>query len=69
MKLYDDPKPKIDAAIGNMQGFLATLETNLLESEFVCGTKYSIADCVCTCFLARLSMIGLLQDQLKESVR
>jgi len=66
LTLYENPEPKREAAVAEMQGFLDELENNLSESEFTCGSKYTLVDCVATCLLARLNMISLLDAQLQN---
>merc|ERR1711874_966945 len=45
---------------------IASLKERLGRGQFVCGETYSLADCLYTCTLARLAMLGLLDNLLTE---
>ena len=53
-----------DESLGPIQEVLDQLEQRLNGNDFICGPDYSLADCLYTCLLARLSMIDLLKEQI-----
>ena len=53
-----------EESLGPIQEVLDQLEQRLTGNDFICGPDYSLADCLYTCLLARLSMIDLLKDQI-----
>ena len=53
-----------EESLGPIQEVLDQLEQRLNGNDFICGPDYSLADCLYTCLLARLSMIGLLKEQI-----
>ena len=61
-------KPPLKAkeeSLGQIQEVLDQLEQRLNNRNyFICGPDYSLADCLYTCLLARLSMIDLLKEQI-----
>ena len=58
LKMFENPKDNLNAALNQMEGVLDEVEKNLSETEFICGDKYTLADCLFTCMLGRLNMIG-----------
>merc|ERR1712066_496511 len=69
MEIFQDPLKTQGEALAKMRPVLDQLEERLTRTEFVCGDLYSLADCLYTCTLARLSMVGLLEDLLKDRPR
>ena len=60
-------KPPLKAkeeSLGQIQEVLDQLEQRLKGNDFICGPDFSLADCLYTCLLARLSMIDLLKEQI-----
>ena len=53
-----------EESLGQIQEVLDQLEQRLNGNDFICGPDYSLADCLYTCLLARLSMIDLLKEQI-----
>ena len=53
-----------EESLGPIQEVLDQLEQRLNGNDFICGPDYSLADCLYTCLLARLSMIDLLKEQI-----
>ena len=53
---------------GPLNSALDNLEKKLEESggPFLCGGKYTLADCLFTCVLARLGMISMLGETFKS---
>ena len=69
MKIFQDPQKTQGEALAKMLPVLDRLEERLVRAQFVCGETYSLADCLYTCTLARLSMVGLLDNLLTERPR
>ena len=66
---FSEIKPPLKAkeeSLGQIQEVLDQLEQTLIlnGNYFICGPDYSLADCLYTCLLARLSMIDLLKEQI-----
>ena len=66
LKLLENPQENRDEALELMQGLLDQLETNLSETEFICGPKYTFADCLFTILLARLKMLEVIDQNLEK---
>ena len=66
MKIFQDPEKTQGEALAKMLPVLDRLEERLGRGQFVCGETYSLADCLYTCTLARLAMLGLLDNLLTE---
>merc|ERR1712241_1346198 len=66
MTIFEDPQGIQSRALAKMLPVLDVLEERLDRAEFVCGDSYSLADSLYTCTLARLSMVGLLEDLLRR---
>ena len=51
-----------------MNSALDTLERKLEDcgGPFLCGSEYTLADCLFTCVLARLGMISMLEETFKS---
>ena len=69
MKIFQDPQKTQGEALAKMLPVLDRLEERLGRGQFVCGETYSLADCLYTCTLARLAMLGLLDSLLTERPR
>ena len=69
MKIFQDPQKTQSEALAKMLPVLDRLEERLGRGQFVCGETYSLADCLYTCTLARLAMLGLLDSLLTERPR
>jgi len=69
MKIFQDPQKTQDEALAKMMTVLDRLEERLGRAQFVCGETYSLADCLYTCTLARLAMVGLLDNLLTQRPR
>jgi len=67
LKMIGDPLKAKESSLGELKVVLDQLEKNLKETglEFLCGSRYSLADALFTCLLARLSMINLIEGQLR----
>ena len=57
LAIFQDPQKTQGAALAKMTPVLDKLEERLGRAQFVCGETYSLADCLYTCTLARLSMV------------
>ena len=66
LEIFQDPQKTQGAALAKMTPVLDKLEERLGRAQFVCGETYSLADCLYTCTLARLAMVGLLDNLLTE---
>ena len=69
MLIFQDPQKTQSDALAKMMPVLDRLEERLGRSQFVCGESYSLADSLYTCTLARLAMVGLAEDLLRERPR
>ena len=45
---------------------LDVIEENMKDGKLIYGSDYTLADCVFTCLLARLSAVNLLEDTLEN---
>ena len=48
-----------------LRAALDTIEEKIEDGYFICGKNYTMADSLFTCILARLSMVGILDAELK----
>ena len=69
LEALQDPEKVQRDSLGKILPVLDRLEVRLGNTEYVCGLEYSLADTVFTCTLARLSMLGLLEDVLATRPR
>ena len=54
-----------NSALKKIITILDVIEENMKDGKFIYGSDYTLADCVFTCLLARLSAVNLLEDTLK----
>ena len=64
--LLEKPQTNLNEALNLMQGLLNQLESNLSQTEFICGPIYTFADCLFTILLARLKMLDVIDENLKK---
>ena len=65
-KLLEKPQTNLNEALNLMQDLLNQLESNLSQTEFICGPVYTFADCLFTILLARLKMLDVINENLKK---
>ena len=53
IEILQDPLKTRSETLDRMISVLDRLEERLTSTEFVCGSSYSLADCLFTCTLAR----------------
>ena len=68
LKFTEDPLSVKERALEQIQPVLDILEIELGKHTdgYLCGPEYTLADVVYTCLLARLSMIGLIDQELRD---
>ena len=64
LQMFANPKQYRDDALVPLKKVLDSIEKNMKDGDFVCGSNYTMADCMFTCLLARLSMVHLLPEIL-----
>ena len=64
LEMFANPKQYRDVALEPLKKVLDSIEENLKDGEFLCGSDYTMADCLFTCLLARLNMVHLLPEIL-----
>jgi len=67
-KIIEDPLPRKEYGLKQVQGVLDVFEKKLQgsEGEFLCGSQYSLADALCTVLLGRVSTVNMLDEELKQ---
>ena len=64
LEMFANPKQYRDVALEPLKKVLDSIEENLKDGDFLCGSDYTMADCLFTCLLARLNMVHLLPEIL-----
>ena len=62
LEMFANPKQYRDDALEPLKKVLDSIEENMKDGGFLCGSNYTMADCMFTCLLARLNMIRLLPE-------
>ena len=65
LEIIANPEKFRNDALSPIKKLLDVIEENMKAGEFLCGSDYSILDCVFTCLLARLCAVNLLKGILE----